>query len=280
MNRKQPFHLMTDPVRAGFDAAMVSVNGLERIATASLGHLERHLNLNGQTALVIFGGPQIVRAPVQDCLGDFGMASHCVDGDQGAGKMQTLQQKRNDGVDGPLTASTCQSWVAELNEREPSMSDTTRIGLDLAKRVFQAHGVNAQEQVTVRRPLSRSQLLVWFAKQRPCLIGMEACATAHYWERELTALGQAPRQEGTGGKVRLGPISKRGDRYLRKLLVTGAMAVLNSKRALQDPWLVKLLAAKPRKVVAVALVNKMARIAWAVMMRQQDYRVAPVAVAA
>jgi len=84
-----------------------------------------------------------------------------------------------------------------------------------------------------------------------------------------------PRQDGTGGKVRLGPISKRGNGYLRRLLVNGATALLNSKRAKQDPWLAKLLATKPRKLVAVALANKMARIGWALMTRQQDYRNMP-----
>jgi transposase len=339
------------------------------------------------------------------------------------------------------------------------MTETIRIGLDLAKRVFQLHGVDAQERVTIQRPMRRQQLLEWFRKQPPCLIGMEACATAHYWHRELTALGhtvrmiapayvkayvrrnkndaadaaaiceavsrpsmrfvppkseaqqaasgahktreqlvkqqtalqnhirgqlaefgiiapqgregmhsllaivadaedsripdltrsvlsamaavletlqtelgkleaalrawtrenttarhlmtipgigpitasalaarvpdpslfesgrhfsaslgQVPRQTGTGGKVILGPISKRGDGYLRRLLVNGAMAVLNSKQARKDPWLMKLLATKARKVVAVALANKMARIAWAVMIRQEDYRPSPAAV--
>jgi len=55
-------------------------------------------------------------------------------------------------------------------------------------------------------------------------------------------------------------------------MVNGAMSVLNSKRARQDPWLVKLLASKPRKLAAVALANKMARIGWALMVRQEDYR--------
>jgi hypothetical protein len=86
------------------------------------------------------------------------------------------------------------------------------------------------------------------------------------------SLGLVPRQDGTGGKVKLGPISKRGNGYLRRLLVNGAMSVLCSKRAKADPWLVKLLETKQRKVAACALANKMARIGWAVMMRQEDFR--------
>lgn len=333
------------------------------------------------------------------------------------------------------------------------MTDVSIIGLDLGKRVFQLHGVNAAGEVTVCRRLRRSQVVGYFGKLRPCLIGMEACATSHYWARTLRALGHdvrlmptrdvkayvrgqkndaadaaaiceavsrpsmrfvsvktaaqqaaagmhrvrsllikqrtmainalrgllaefgivvaagpghvrelvavlddpaddrvpaplrtglqvlaaslqdleqrlatverqildwgrgdassrhlitipgygpilstamasmvvepagfgngrnfaaslgiVPQQIGTGGKVRLGRISKRGNGYLRRLLVNGAMSVLNSPRAKQDPWLRKLLARKPRKVVAVALANKMARIGWAVMMRQEDFR--------
>src|SRR5262249_47318719 len=91
------------------------------------------------------------------------------------------------------------------------------------------------------------------------------------------SLGLVPRQEGTGGKVWLGPISKRGNGYLRRLLVNGATAVLKSKRAKEDLWLAKLLAAKPRKLVAVALANKMARIGWALMTRQEDFRGRPAA---
>jgi transposase len=91
--------------------------------------------------------------------------------------------------------------------------------------------------------------------------------------RDLAAsLGLVPRQDGSGGKVKLGPISKRGNGYLRRLLVNGAMAVLISRRAKQDAWLSQLLATKDRKVVACALANKMARIAWAVMRRQEDFR--------
>jgi transposase len=69
----------------------------------------------------------------------------------------------------------------------------TTIGLDIAKNVFQVHGIDADEKVVVRRQLRRSQVLAFFNGLPPCLIGMEACATAHYWARELTKLGHKVR---------------------------------------------------------------------------------------
>jgi len=91
--------------------------------------------------------------------------------------------------------------------------------------------------------------------------------------RDLSAwIGLAPKQNSSGGKVRIGAISKKGDVYLRRLLINGAQAVLNSKRAKTDPWIARLLHSKPRLVVAVAVANKMARIAGAVMVRQTEYQ--------
>ncbi len=333
----------------------------------------------------------------------------------------------------------------------------TTIGLDIAKNVFQVHGIDAAEKVVVRKQIRRGQVLGFFEALPPCLIGMEACATAHYWARELTRLGHrvrlmpakdvkayvkrnkndaadaeaiceavrrpiksveqqgrlmlhrardlllrqrtqvinalrahmaelgivaaqgregikellriianeedarlpvdaqaslivlaaelqamqtmigsidkrimaqhrsseasrrlesipgigvvgataiaatvtdpkvfrsgrdfaawigiVPRQDSTGGKQKLGPISKQGDRYLRRILVVGAHAVL--KRARQQPekypWLTQLLARKPFRVVAVALANKMARIAWALLAKGGLYRAPALAAAA
>ena len=339
----------------------------------------------------------------------------------------------------------------------------TTIGLDIAKNVFQVHGVDAQGSVVVTRQLRRSRLIAFFEKLGPCLVGMEACATAHYWAREIALLGHevrlmppgyvkayvkrgkndaadaaaiceavtrpsmrfvpvkgseqqsalmlhrtrdllirqrtqlinalrahlaelgliaakgreglnklmaivvdegedrlpplarvacqmlaaqlaalqrqigvlerrihaehgaseasrrletipgigvitasaitatvtdpgafksgrefaawvglVPRQNSTGGKARLGGISKQGDRYLRRLLVVGALAVLKQARARPDkhPWLIGLLTRRPAKVVAVALANKMARTAWAVLARGERYRARGLAAAA
>lgn len=94
--------------------------------------------------------------------------------------------------------------------------------------------------------------------------------------REFAAwLGMTPRQNSSGGKERLGRTSKRGDKYIRCLLVAEAVAVLRHtrNRATKDAtWVRGLLARRPTKVAAVALANKTARIAWALMTRGEAYR--------
>lgn len=100
--------------------------------------------------------------------------------------------------------------------------------------------------------------------------------------REFAAfLGLAPRQNSSAGKTRLGRVSKMGDRYLRTLLVTGATAVLSHSKTRTgrlDTWAKTLLEkGKPPKLVALALANKMARIAWAIMRRGEPFRLDPAA---
>jgi len=89
-------------------------------------------------------------------------------------------------------------------------------------------------------------------------------------------IGLVPRQMSTGGKPKLGPISKQGDRYLRRILVVGAVSTLRRAKLNPEryPWITRLLARRPFKVVAVALANKMARIAWALLISGKTRRAA------
>ena len=95
-------------------------------------------------------------------------------------------------------------------------------------------------------------------------------------------IGLVPKQHSSGGKDRLGSISKQGDRYLRSLFVAGALAVIRYAKihgTKHRPWLTALLARRPTKVAAIALANKLARMAWAMMAKGERYR-QPVALAA
>src|SRR5262249_38262904 len=97
-------------------------------------------------------------------------------------------------------------------------------------------------------------------------------------------IGIVPKQHSSGGKHRLGGISKQGDRYLRGLFVAGALAVLpyaqiHRTKQPHRPWLTALLARRPTKVAAIALANKIARMVWAMMVKGERYQ-EPVALAA
>ena len=88
-------------------------------------------------------------------------------------------------------------------------------------------------------------------------------------------IGIVPKQHSSGGKNRLGSISKQGDRYLRGLFVAGALAVIRYAKihgTTHRPWLTALLARRPTKVAAIALANKIARMVWAMMARGERYK--------
>ena len=93
--------------------------------------------------------------------------------------------------------------------------------------------------------------------------------------RTLAAwIGLVPKQNSSGGKERLGGITKQGNRYLRQMLVVGALAVIRyaQRHGTRRPWLVQLMARRPTKVAAVALANKVARMVWAIMTSGEPYR--------
>jgi len=99
--------------------------------------------------------------------------------------------------------------------------------------------------------------------------------TAFKSRRDLAAwIGLVPRQNSSGGKEKLGGITKQGDRYLRQLLVAGALAVIRyaQRHGTRRPWLMHLLARRTPKIAAVALANKMARVIWAMMVTGERYK--------
>ena len=95
----------------------------------------------------------------------------------------------------PPPASRCAKVAVfwRTAREEPSMNEISIIGLDIAKNVFQVHGIDSFGQPIVRRQLKRGRVLGFFGKLSPCLVGMEACATSHHWAREIEKLGHEVR---------------------------------------------------------------------------------------
>src|SRR6516164_7234349 len=94
-----------------------------------------------------------------------------------------------------LRHQSAKGWSREANhvEGEPSMGEVSTIGLDIAKSVFQAHGVDVDGIVVIRKRVSRAKVLKYFGELAPCLVGIEACPSAHHWGRELQRLGHTVR---------------------------------------------------------------------------------------
>src|SRR5258708_6210439 len=101
-----------------------------------------------------------------------------------------------DAVDGSSTRHVSAIEVVAdgvATSGEPNMQTVATIGLDIAKSVFQVHGIDAAGNVIIRRQLKRRYVLAFFQKLPPCVVGIEACATSHHWSRELKALGHTVR---------------------------------------------------------------------------------------
>jgi transposase len=155
----------------------------------------------------------------------------------------------------------CQSIVAQLHAAQTQIN-----GFD--KRITQVHRANADSKRLDAIPgfgvILSTAVVATMTDPKAFKTGREFAA----W------IGLVPRQNSTGGKERLGSISKQGDRYLRRLSVVGAISIVRTARTRPNkyPWVVELLARRPANVVAVALANKMARIAWAVLAKGETYR--------
>ena len=149
--------------------------------------------------------------------------------------------------------------ITRLNEKEQELERRLRAGVrddEEARRLMSIPGVG---------PITASAIRAFAPPMENFRRGRDFSA----W------LGLVPRQHSTGGKARLGRISKMGQRDVRRLLITGAMSVIRQavrRGAPRGSWLARMLARKPRMLVAVALANKMARIAWALMTKGQVYR--------
>ena len=94
------------------------------------------------------------------------------------------------------------------------MGEVVTVGLDIAKSVFQVHGVDAEGQVVVQRRLTRAKLVPFFEKQPPCRVGIEACATAHHWGRRLTH--HQDRGRGARQQDRPDDLGDHGQRPMRR----------------------------------------------------------------
>ena len=182
-------------------------------------------------------------------------------GHEGLQQLVIAVTESEDGLLPSHARFACESIVAQLHAVQTQIN-----GLD--KRIAQTHRANADSK--------RLEAIPGFG----VILSTAVVATmtdpkAFRTGREFAAwIGLVPRQNSTGGKDRLGSISKQGDRYLRRLLVIGAISIVRTARMRPEkyPWVIELLARRPAKVVAVALANKMARTAWAVLAKGETYR--------
>jgi transposase len=219
------------------------------------------LMLHRTRDLLIRQRTQLINA-IRAHLAELGLVAQ-----KGREGLQELMRTAADADDEALPSDArfaCQAIVAQLQAVQMQIA-----GLD--KRMHQAHRANPASK--------RLETIPGFG----VIVSTAVVATmtdpkAFKTGREFAAwIGLVPRQNSTGGKDRLGSISKQGDRYLRRLLVLGALSVVRRARTRPDknPWVVAMLGRRPAKVVAVALANKMARIAWAILAKGETYR-APV----
>jgi transposase len=176
-----------------------------------------------------------------------------------AALLKIIADTKDDRV--PLVAHACLNALA----RQYAVS-ATEIG-EIEKRIHDWHRASEAcrrlEQIPGIAPIIATALVAEVGDWKAFSSGRSLAA----W------IGLVPKQHSTGGKDKLGHITKQGNRYLRWLLVAGAMAVIRyaQKHGTKRAWLIRLMGRRPVKVAGVALANKIARIAWAMMVRGERY---------
>jgi transposase len=206
-------------------------------------------------------------------------------------KIRTIQAHQVRGLLYEFGVVVPQGWRALLAQAGPLLADETRCAAPgLVRRALLRHldGIRA---LTTRIAELERQMGSWQRRESECqriaaipgvgrltasaVVATVADARTFRSGREFAAfLGLVPRQSGTGGRVKLLGISKRGDPYLRTLLIHGARAVLRQQSRADrtlDPWLKQLLARRSKNIAIVALANKMARTIWALLAHSRAF---------
>tara|TARA_R110002051_G_C8748575_1_gene499968 strand:- start:2611 stop:3480 length:870 start_codon:yes stop_codon:yes gene_type:complete len=184
------------------------------------------------------------------------------------------QQRRN----GRLFAERCRAEFGTAPEAVISMVEAYLRQIEAVDREIAELDVKIKKGALRNADARRLQTMPGIGPMSAMAI-QAFCPPAQNFRkgRDFAAwLGLVPRQHSTGGKDRLGRITKMGQRDVRKLLIIGAMSVISAserKGRCEDPWLAHMLEKRPRMVVAVALANRMARRLWAMMSKEQNYEI-------